>query len=276
VNIRRSRPYPCSILEEKLKKMKVTVCQMSDAPEDFARDWEKLAAHLKAESSQLALLPEMPFCAWFAVTRKFDPTIWEQAVEAHKRWMARVNELAPAIVLGSRPVNQEGRRLNQGFVWNQADGYRAAHLKYYLPDEDGFWEASWYDRGDQVFVPVECGEALAGFQICTDLWFMDRARAYGQAGAHLIATPRATPLSTADKWLAGGRAAAVIAGAFSLSSNRSPALNQPVTFGGHGWIINPEGEVLGLTSPERPFLTLEIDLKEAERAKTTYPRYVRA
>jgi len=34
-------------------------------------------------------------------------------------------------------MNEIGRRLNQGFVWDQIAGYRAAHLKYYLPNEDG-------------------------------------------------------------------------------------------------------------------------------------------
>jgi len=49
---------------------------------------------------------------------------------------------------------------------------------------------------------------------------MERARAYGKVGVHLIVNPRATERSTLDKWLTGGRAAAVIAGAFCLSSNR--------------------------------------------------------
>jgi hypothetical protein len=46
-------------------------------------------------------------------------------------------------------------------------------------------------------------------------------------------------------------------------------------WGGAGWIIEPEeGQVLGLTSADEPFLTLGIDLKVAETAKKTYPRYV--
>ena len=44
---------------------------------------------------------------------------------------------------------------------------------------------------------------------------------------------------------------------------------------GTGWIIEPEeGNVLGLTSQENPFLTIDIDLKIADAAKDTYPRYV--
>jgi N-carbamoylputrescine amidase len=80
---------------------------------------------------------------------------------------------------------------------------------------------------------------------------------------------------TVEKWLVGGRAAAIVAGAYSLSSNRtSPEGSSPV-FGGQGWVVSPEGEVLGLTLRQRPFVTVEIDLLEAERAKGTYPRYVK-
>lgn len=162
--------------------MRITVCELSDAQDAFAGEWKQLVAHVKEESSQLVLLPEMPFFSWFAVRRQFDPTLWQQAVANHDAWLGRLMELAPAVVVSSRPVNEVARRLNQGFVWDDTAGYRAAHLKYYLPDEDGFWEASWYERGDGRFTPINCGAARIGFQICTDLWFMERARGYGKAG----------------------------------------------------------------------------------------------
>ena len=61
----------------------------------------------------------------------------------------------------------------------------------------------------------------------------------------------------------------------SLSSNLGGTTPEGCDFAGVGWIIEPdEGKVLGLTSPEQPFLTLDIDLAEADKAKETYPRYV--
>ncbi|MBN1779868.1 carbon-nitrogen hydrolase family protein [bacterium] len=254
--------------------MKVTVCELNDNPDDFAHEWEQLAAHVKTRSSQLVLLPEMPFCTWFALNPVFEPNVWQSAVTAHEVWMERFSELAPAIVLGSRPVNRDEQRLNEGFVWEQQGGYRAAHHKYYLPDEQGFWEASWYSRGEGSFTPMQCGGAKIGFQICTELWSMEHARLYGREGVSIIVTPRATGKATLDKWLAGGRAAAIVSGAFSLSSNRAGFEGQPVHFGGQGWIVGPDGEVLGLTSREQPFITVEIDLDVSARAKQTYPRYV--
>jgi predicted amidohydrolase len=254
--------------------LKVTVCEFHDDPGGLARDWEQLVAHVKSEASEVVLLPEMPFHPWFARTRLFDPAVWWEAVDDHDAWQRRFDELAPAMILGSRPVNDDQRRLNEGFAWQLGPGYRAAHRKYYLPDEEGFWEASWYQRGEGDFTPVESGSLRIGFLICTDLWFMERAHRYGKAGVHLVVNPRATGAATIDKWLIGGRTAAIVSGAFVLSSNRAGSDGRPPEFGGRGWVIGPEGQVLGQTSAQNPFVTIEIDLLEAERAKQTYPRYV--
>ncbi len=254
--------------------MKVTVCQISDDDPGRERDWEALAAHVAAQKSQLVLLPELPFHAWFARQRLFNPDTWQATVLSHQTWLSRLAELAPAAVLATRPVEQDGLRLNEGFAWNVERGYRTVHHKYYLPDDEGFWEASWYQRGSDDFTPLQLGSLKIGFLICSELWFAQRARAYGKQGVHLLVTPRCTMGATTDKWLAGGRAAAVAAGAYGLSSNHVSPPDDPLGLGGRGWIINPDGDVLGVTSPEYPFLTVEIDPAEAEHAKTTYPRYI--
>lgn len=243
-------------------------------PHALERDWRRLVEHVATERSDLVLLPEMPFAPWFAVTREFDAQVWRSAVLAHDAWLERLVELAPASILGTRPVERHGERLNEAFVWSQAGGYKAAHHKYFLPNEDGFWESCWYRPGDGSFDLTPVGDARVGFQICTELWAMDQARAYGKAGAHIIATPRATPQSTLEKWLIGGRAAAVCAGAYSLSSNHVSDQGDTAQLGGQGWIAGPDGEIIGITTKGLPVVSAEIDLARAEHAKSTYPRYV--
>lgn len=254
--------------------MKVTVCELNDNPDDFTQEWEQLVAHVKTQSSDLVLLPEMPFYPWFALTPDFEPNVWRAAVAAHEVWQERLFELAPAIVFGSRPVNRGEQRLNEGFVWGQQGGYRVAHHKYYLPNQQDAWEASWFSRGAGNFTPLPCGDARIGFQICSELWSMEQARHYGKEGVSIIVTPRATIKASLDKWLVGGRATAIVSGAFSLSSNRVSSEERSVHFGGQGWIVDPDGKVLGLTSRKQPFTTVEINLNVAERAKQTYPRNV--
>jgi N-carbamoylputrescine amidase len=67
----------------------------------------------------------------------------------------------------------------------------------------------------------------------------------------------------------------VISGAFCLSSNLAGPTSDGGDFAGVGWIVEPEeGEILGRTSSADPFLTVDVNLADADRAKSTYPRYV--
>lgn len=252
--------------------MKVTVCELSDEPAAFSREWARLVTHVSRNGSDFLLLPEMPFYPWFAVSPKFKLDTWNEAVAAHRKWLGRLPEMGSITVAGSCPVNRRGRRLNQGFLWSSKYGLKWVHTKSYLPNDGEYMEAKWYDRGDRRFVPVEMLGCKLGFMICTDLWAMPHARRYGKQGVQLLVVPRVTEELTTEKWLAGGKVAAVVAGSFCISSNRTIRTGSGI-FGGNGWIIGPDGEELGLTSPERPFVTTDIDLKRANRAKKTYPRY---
>ena len=256
--------------------MNVTVCELRNDPAGLDRDWSALVDHTISANSDLVLLPEMTFHPWLAGTNQVNPQLWQEAVRAHDRWLDCLSELGAPIVIGSRPVIQGPRRLNQGYIWQAKSGCTAAHAKYYLPDENGYWEASWYDRGDRNFKIAQIDGLNIGFLICTELWFTAHAREYMRQGIDLLVCPRATPKHSVDKWLSGGRAAAVISGAFCLSSNFCGPNVAGSDFGGAGWVIEPEeGGVLGVTSEKQPFFTVAIDLEVAKKAKYTYPRYVK-
>jgi N-carbamoylputrescine amidase len=251
--------------------LKLTVCAMPDDREEFAVTWPRLARHVKRESSDLVLLNEMPFTHWIFAGPKFEVKAWKQAVDSHRRWAGRLSELESHFVAGSRTLERKGRRVNEGFVWSEEGGMKGNHEKRYLPDEPGFYEASWYERGDGRFTPFGLGGWKAGFMICSDLWAMGHARSYGKKGVDLILVPRATGLSV-EKWLAGGKVAAVVAGAYCASSNRTGVQGE-ARFGGLGWVVDPDGKVLATTSRSKPFVTVEIDRGAAKKAKGTYPRY---
>lgn len=261
---------------------RVTVCQLRSDNHALEEDWKRLVTHVRETGSDFVLLPEMPFFPWPFGQEQFESHIWEEALTAHDRWQQRIGELSPATVAGSRPVTENGHRLNRAFIKDAASEstIRLGRSKYYLPDEEGFWEGSWYQAGDGEFdvdsLPLEEDtQACVGFLICTEMWFMEKARRYGKLGAELLLTPRATERRTVDRWLAGGRAAAVIAGAYSLSSNHYREGNGPASLGGFGWVVGPDGDVLALTTPSKPFVTVTVDLQQARAAKKTYPRYVR-
>ena len=250
--------------------MKITITQMPDDPSEFERQWARLGRHVRRNESDIVLLPEMPFSDWFCAGPKFEHGIWNGAVSRHREWMGRLPELAAPVVLTSRPVDRGERRLNEGIVWQEKTGTEGVHFKNYLPNEPGYYEARWYHRGGKPFSPFEVSGWKGGFLICSDLWSMPDARSYGKRGVELIVAPRCTGLNI-DKWLSGGKTAAVVAGAYCASSNRTGKHGAAI-FGGHGWVVGPDAEVLGLTSNATPFVTVEIDRARADRAKGTYPR----
>ncbi|MBA3823205.1 MAG: carbon-nitrogen hydrolase family protein [Ktedonobacterales bacterium] len=249
--------------------MKVTVCEMPDDRVAFATAWDALVAHTRASQSDLVLLPELPFTSWFAGIPAFDANIWRDAETAHHEMLARLSDLASATVLGTYPVTSGAHHINRAFVWTPTTGAQAAHDKYYLPNEAGFYERNWFDRSERDFSLTRTGEAAIGFLICTELMFNEWARAYGKQGANIIAVPRATTLDY-EHWVIAPRMAAYVSGAFVLSSNRVA----PGSFCGCGVVVGPDGSVLAATSRQQPFVTVEIALAESALAKTTYPRDV--
>ncbi|MEH0019213.1 MAG: carbon-nitrogen hydrolase family protein [Desulfobacter sp.] len=255
--------------------MKLTVCELGSGWTGDAREQDTLMAHIDAEQSNLLLLPEMPFYTWLSGTREPDEKKWQEAVDAHAAWAERLGDFGVPMIAGTRPVLKDNVPHNEAFVWTAESGIMGVHEKYYLPDEEGFWEASWYRRGDGVFEICRVNGVSVGFLICTEMWFNHRARDYGKEGMEILLCPRATPAASSSAWVAGGRAAAKVSGAFCLSSNFN-GMNIPgMDFGGTAWIIEPEnGDVLGTTTAKSPFLTLDVDLADARAAKQTYPRYV--
>ena len=259
-----------------IKPMKVTVCELPNTWTKADTYWNRLVRHLDVEPSDLLLLPEMPFFEWITRSDAVTPDLWEKAVKAHDEWMSRLSELPVSMVITSRPVIENNKRLNRGVIFRKEKGIPAVHDKYYLPDEPGYFEASWYDRGDGRFEVAEINGIKIGFLICTELWFTAMARQYMKQGMDILVCPRATPKTEADIWITGGKAAAIVSGSFCLSSNYNGPNIPGEDFGGTGWIIEPErGGILGTTSMSKEFLTLDIDLSAAKKAKTTYPRYVK-
>jgi N-carbamoylputrescine amidase len=255
--------------------MRATVCQLDGRADHFEVQWTALGAHLREKRSDFLLLPEMPFGDWLAASPDYDAARWQAAVTRHAQWLDRLPELGVPIVAGTRPVIDGTQRRNRAFLWQADAPLTEPHDKYYVPDEPAYWEAHWYQRADRPdFTTTDVGAMTVGFQVCTEIWFFEHARALGKQGVHLLLVPRATPHASIEKWLAGGRSAAVVSGAYCLSSNHHAPLGAPADLGGLGFVCDPEGEVLARTSEDTPFATVPIDLSFATAAKETYPRYV--
>lgn len=251
--------------------MRVTVCELPHEPEALAAAWAALCEHTVRHASELVLLPEFAMVDPLWQDEHFDAARWEAAEARSEVWRHRLGELGVAHVVGTRPVTIDDRRFNQGFFWSASGGLSPLRRKFYLPDEPGNWEARWFDRGDSHFTEY-CTEAWSfGLNICTELWAVETYAAYAARGVQVILSPRATAAATTAKWLLVGVVAAVRSGAFSMSSNR---VDPTGACGGVGWIIDPSGHILALTTADAPFATVNIDLSASAAAQNEYPRYV--
>lgn len=231
--------------------MKITVCELPDGRQSFDTAWGDLVEHVRSENSDLVVLPDMPFSAWFAHSDRFDRRIWAAAVHAHDEWEHRLRELSPAIVMASRPVDFGNERYDEGFLWEEPLGMLSMHAKSNLPDTKGAREGSWYDSATAEFVPMEVRGLHIAMLIGNEMW---APRGYEAETLDVLAIPRAGDMSDQGDCVQRACSLAQHAHAYVVSSNRSG------DFGGRAWIISPEGHVLGITSADQPFLSMDVAL----------------
>ncbi|MHC4955180.1 MAG: carbon-nitrogen hydrolase family protein [Planctomycetota bacterium] len=252
--------------------MKAAFVELPDCLEPTSESWARFADAVRAAAPDLLVMNEMPFGPWISEEPDFDEAAAEASIEAHHAGLTALEALGVPYVVGSQPVRAEGGYLNEGFLLDRG-AYRTAHHKYYLPEEPGFFEASWFGRRTRRFEPVRAGGLAIGFMICTDLMFNEWARHYRRSGANVIVAPRATEPYHA-RWMTAASMAAIVSGCYVISSNRSGPGRGAVQFGGKGFAFAPDGALLAETDAEHPVGCVELDLELVGRQQHEYPCYV--
>lgn len=255
--------------------MKVGICEIPPEMAPGSTVWSELASTVRREAPDLFLLPELPFGRWISASPEPDPAEMQDCEAVHTLGSDLLHELGAPIVLGTRAVCREGCSLNEAFLWTRQHGSAPVHTKQYFPNEEGYYEARWFQRGPAHFRVVESGPARIGFLICTEIMFNEHARRYGRDGANIIAAPRTVGSSTLARWLTAMKMAAIVSGCYLLSSNRGGRDSRGQVFGGRGWVIDPAGDLVVQTSSASPVVFCEIDLVWVRRAQREYPCCVR-
>ncbi len=252
--------------------MRVTVCELSDEQGAFKKDWELLKDYLVANQSDLVLLPELPFHEWIAGDKEKMHQLKQKAVDKHEEWLARLGELGVDMVVYTKPVLTQGKYHNSAFLWKKGDGHYPIHAKHHFPNEEMFWEGELYSPDENGFQVFTIGELKIGILICSEVWFTEHARSYGEQNIDLLLCPRATGAQSVPQWVRCGQTLSVISGAYCLSSNKTGVSKSGFKWGGNGWISQPlDGELIGTTNESSKFFTAEIDLSLTKAAKKDYP-----
>lgn len=217
--------------------MIVTVCELPDDRSAFEDSWARLGEHVNKAGGGIVVLPGMAFSRWFNDGKPVDSVRWNGAVAEHDSWECRLSELGAALVLGSRPTDFGNERYDEGFAWAADSGMRSVHA-----------------RATRDFVPLQvCGVDI-GLLIDEEAWAAEGPQPYARGEVDIIAMPRCTRFAGLAPRLERASTVAIEIGAYVLSSNRG------TPFEGQGWIIAPDGSMLGTTTPQQPFLSLEIEV----------------
>ncbi len=254
--------------------MKLAVCEIPSgmAPRDEV--WRQFASEVQKLQPDILLLNEMPFGSWLAASATKDDAALRASQRSHADGVACFPDLGVPTLLGTCPAFEQGRSVNQAFVWEANAGVVSVHTKQFLPDEEGFYEARWFERGETHFRLADVRGLKVGFLICTEVMFNEWARYYGRQGAQVIAVPRATGPRSWQRWQTALAMAAIVSGCYVASSNRCGADRSGLEFGGRGAIFDPQGELVAETSAHQPVVAVDLDVERIAQAQRSYPCYV--
>jgi len=247
---------------------RVATCDFPDRAEAAGETWRLLRRELERRPVDLLVLPELAGVDSFWESPVFDQAVWRQAVSAHAAIGDDLKGLAARRIVGTRAIEADGRRWNETFLYTPTRGLVRGRAKALLPQQQGGWEETWFDRGSQYPEAVRDGEFCFSEMVCTELMVSTAARGLGQSGVQVIAAPRAT--GGHPRWEVASRMTAIAAGAFVVTANRRGA-----KLAGGSWIVAPDGDILARTNVSTPIVSHEIDLAQVDSARLTYPRNVR-
>ncbi|NJC33557.1 putative amidohydrolase [Sphingomonas jejuensis] len=197
-----------------------------------------------------------------------DPVLHAARASAarHKLW----------VHLGSLALRSGDKRVNRGFVIDDAGEIRARYDKIHLFDADmptgeRWRESNSYQRGDKA-VAVDTPVGVLGLSICYDLRFPDLYRAVSDAGATVLSVPAAFTVPTGRAhWHVLLRARAIESAAFVVAAAQTGTHADGRRTFGHSLVIDPWGTVL-LDMGEEPGLGIaEIDAAAVTATRARMP-----
>lgn len=252
--------------------VKVGFVEWPEGLEPSGPSWDSIKRSVRAAPVDLLVTNEMPFGSWFAIDRRFDDGVARKTVALHESGLKALAELEVEAIVSSRPVWNGARLINEAFILSGGKASRL-HQKRYFPSEEGWYEADWFDAGDNEFALATVAGLRVGALLCTEVMFNEHARYYGKDGADLIVVPRATG-NDHQLWQTACSMAAIVSGSYVVTSNRTGTGGGGPAFGGRGMAFTPDGTCIAQTTPDMPLRMVEVDPSRSRRQKSEYPCYV--
>jgi predicted amidohydrolase len=241
------------------------------------RDWAHLPevlARARSRGADLAVLPEIPLNPWSPATRLPRAEDAEEVDGPRQSALSGAAAEAGIAVLGGAIVRDPdtGARYNTALLYDARGSCLARYRKVHLPEEEGYWETSHYEPGQDPPAVIPGLPLLVGLQICSDVNRPTGFQLLAAMGAELVIAPRCTPAQSFERWRLVLRANAVTSSVYVISTNR-PAPGPGGMIGGPSVAIAPDGTVLLETTAPLQVVTLRREAVRAARAD--YPGYLK-
>lgn len=248
-------------------KVQISLAQLAFEFGNVEANFKRAAqwiADAAQRGSDLILLPELWASGYDLENWPRYATPLDEGIFAHLADLARQY----GIVIGGSLLEARADKAYNTFVLFGSDGehlgvYRKVHLFRLLQEE------KWLGAGD-AYCLADAPWGLTGLSICYDLRFPEMFRPYAIAGAKLILLVAEWPETRIEHWNKLLMARAIENQAFIAAVNKVGS-SKGVALGGHSAVIDPWGVPLVQGSFEENLLTVEIDLKEVEKARRFIP-----
>ena len=226
-----------------------------------------------SQGAQLAVLPEIPLNVWSPASKVRQDDEAELPVGRRHRAMSEAARDVGIGLIGGAIIRdpKTGRCHNTALVFDRLGELIGSYRKLHLPEEEGFWETSHYDPGDEPPSVIHGLPVTVGIQTCSDVNRPEGSHLLGALGAEVIVCPRATEAATFPRWKTVLTANAITSCTYVISVPR-PQPEFGVPLGGPSIAVAPTGEVLVERTESMVLMTL--DRNVVDQVRRRYPGYL--
>jgi predicted amidohydrolase len=227
----------------------------------------------RSAEADLAILPELPLNVWSPASKLVQNDEAEPPAGRRHRAMSEAAREVGIDLIGGAIIRdvKTGRCHNTALVFDRSGALIGSYRKLHLPEEEGFWETSHYDPGDEPPSVIHGLPLPVGIQTCSDVNRPEGSHLLGALGAEIIVCPRATEAATFSRWKTVLTANAITSCTYVISVPR-PQPEFGVPLGGPSFAVAPTGEVLA--EGIEPMILVTIDQDVLDQVRRRYPGYL--
>jgi len=243
----------------------------------------RLVQKARKQGAEIICLPELFKSDYFPQHKSQRPFEWAEKIpgSTSRLFSDLACELKAVLIVPLFEQSGKGRYYNSLIVINTDGRIIGQYRKMHLPNDPGFYEQYYFDKGNLGFEVFQTAYGKIGALICWDQWFPEAALTLALSGAQIIFYPTAVGWHQRQKpkerlkektaWEIIQRSHAISNGVFVASVNRIGREGK-LTFWGSSFISGPFGELLGQASEHKEEILIRTcDLNQISKVRKDWP-----